>query len=158
MRNTGRILLVAVSLAILSLAAASAKSPTLVASPAWAPPAPVAMPPYVVRNDDGGDIGEYAGKYHDLLQMHVPIKFDGYCASSCIIAIGIYPPSMLCATPNAIFGFHGVGNGHDANLNARAAKEFFPPKVAAWYATLRFDRDNDPIWRRATDIGVQPCK
>ena len=63
------------------------------------------VPAVVITFDVGGSIEHYASYYADLRERGVPIRIDGYCVSSCTMALA---SSHVCVTDKAVLGFHSA--------------------------------------------------
>jgi len=61
-----------------------------------------------ITSDRGGNISNYISKYKSWAAANKKIIVNGYCASSCTLFIAIVPPTSVCVTKNAYFGFHGA--------------------------------------------------
>jgi hypothetical protein len=65
---------------------------------------------------------------------------DGACLSACTLAIGILPRGQVCATPNAVLGFHAAwrptANGGRVTSPdvTQAMYEVYPANVRKWIA------------------------
>lgn len=68
---------------------------------------PVWQQRVVIKNDRGGYIHRFQLKYARWARQNKEVAVDGYCASSCTMAIGMIKRSNLCVTPRAVWGFHG---------------------------------------------------
>jgi hypothetical protein len=69
-----------------------------------------------------------------------PVIIDGACLSACTLAIGMLPRGQVCATPNAVLGFHAAwrptANGGRAKRQdvTQAMYEVYPANVREWIA------------------------
>jgi hypothetical protein len=61
-----------------------------------------------ITEDTGGTILEYAQRYHRVRDSGERVIIDGKCLSACTMVIGMVPRNRICATPNAILGFHAA--------------------------------------------------
>ncbi len=61
----------------------------------------------VITSDGGGNIGAYGNYYAHLRETGEKVIIDGYCASSCTMALS----ANYCATPRAVLGFHSAYYG-----------------------------------------------
>ena len=62
----------------------------------------------VITSDKGGQIGAYVARYGKVRQRGERVVIDGVCLSACTIVVGMIPPERLCATRNAVLGFHAA--------------------------------------------------
>lgn len=86
----------------------------------------------VITNDRGGNVLNYAWWYY--WRANTPKIIDGYCASSCTIALG-YPNT--CVTPHAKLGFHSAYYvtifGHEFDpTDTKILWSYYPEKVRQW--------------------------
>lgn len=65
----------------------------------------VAASAVVITSDPGGSIANYARYHADLRARGVPVVIDGYCGSSCTMALA---NPKVCVTRKAILGFHSA--------------------------------------------------
>ena len=87
---------------------------------------------FVVRNDHGGYVVDYAISMVRLQQSHRPVVFSGRCDSACTIYLGL-SASQVCLLPSARFGFHlPFGSSQRGN---RGAAGFLMKKYPAWVRT-----------------------
>lgn len=88
---------------------------------------------YVITNDRGGTVIEYALKAAEIERSGRRLVIKGRCASACTIYLR-YPKT--CVTPSASLQFHAPYGASPHAL--RAAKAYllksYPAKVRAWIA------------------------
>ena len=89
----------------------------------------------VITNDRGGTVTTYAYWFRGIAARRDRVVIDGYCASSCTLALAI---PTTCATPRSVFGFHaaydsffGVNIGIDAELT-RYFMSQYPKRIRDW--------------------------
>ncbi len=89
----------------------------------------------IITNDRGGTVTTYAYYFRAIAARKDRVVIDGYCASSCTLALAI---PTTCATPRSVLGFHaaytsffGINTGEDVELT-RYFMSQYPPKVRAW--------------------------
>lgn len=87
----------------------------------------------VIKDDHGGSIDDHAKFYNRIRLAHIPVRVEGYCNSACTYVLTM-PPSEVCVTPRASFGFHL------ATLDGRPLRKFtdmlayrmYPDAVRKW--------------------------
>src|SRR3974390_2985434 len=62
----------------------------------------------VLSDDIGGKMEEYNSKFQQLRRSGEAVVIDGKCYSACTMILGLLPPNRVCATSNAVFGFHAA--------------------------------------------------
>ena len=61
-----------------------------------------------ITGDPGGLVIDYVERFEAARASGEPVIIDGACLSACTLAIGILPRGQVCATPNAVLGFHAT--------------------------------------------------
>jgi hypothetical protein len=61
-----------------------------------------------ITDDRGGNIGAYWSRYMALRDAGEQVIIDGTCSSACTLVLGIVPHDRICATQNAVLGFHAA--------------------------------------------------
>ena len=90
---------------------------------------------YVIHNDGGGIVGQYVAKYKALQEHGVHVVIDGWCASSCTIALAL---PGTCVTKRAMLGFHRAyyanlfGYHVDDPTDTAILWLSYPPQVRKW--------------------------
>lgn len=93
-----------------------------------------------ITSDNGGLIGDYVTRYVQVRQSGEQVVIDGVCLSACTMVVGIVPPGRVCATPNAVLGFHAAwkpdGNGRKITSApaTQALLSIYPPSIRRWIA------------------------
>jgi hypothetical protein len=91
-----------------------------------------------IVSDRGGLLIDYAERFATAGASGERIIIDGPCLSACTLAIGMLPRGQVCATPNAVLGFHAAwhptANGHTARgrIATQMMYEVYPPNVRRW--------------------------
>lgn len=91
-----------------------------------------------IKSDKGGQIGAYVARYSKLKRSGESVVIDGPCLSACTIVLGMIPPQRLCATPNAVLGFHaawmpdGAGRKVTSPEATRLLMQLYPASVRQW--------------------------
>ena len=94
----------------------------------------------VITSDKGGQIGTYVARYGKVRQRGERVVIDGVCLSACTIVVGMIPPERLCATRNAVLGFHaawlpdGEGRMQPNSEGTQVLMKFYPPNLRQWIA------------------------
>ncbi len=89
----------------------------------------------VITYDEGGVVNNYANYYHQLYVGHRRVVIDGYCGSSCTLALAL---PNTCVTARARLGFHQAyentifgGKIIDAVLSSYLMSQY-PPAIKKW--------------------------
>jgi hypothetical protein len=91
-----------------------------------------------ITADSGGRIIDYADRFLQARASGAQVVIDGTCLSACTLVIGMLPRDRICATPNAVLGFHAAwqptGNGGKFTSSAatQAMMKAYPPNVRNW--------------------------
>lgn len=91
-----------------------------------------------IAEDRGGQIGHYLQAFSMLRSSGERVVVDGNCLSACTLVLGIIPPSKVCATPRARFGFHAAwmpdetGRPITSPLGTQALWNIYPSHVRRW--------------------------
>ena len=94
----------------------------------------------LINGDNGGLMGDYTARFQRARQSGEPVVIDGPCLSACTMVLGLVPRDQVCATPNAILGFHAAWQFDKSGrrvANASGTRELmktYPPSVRAWIA------------------------
>jgi hypothetical protein len=93
-----------------------------------------------ITGDPGGAVVDYVDRFEAARASGEPVVIDGACLSACTLAIGILPRGQVCATPNAVLGFHAAwrptANGGRVTSPdvTQAMYEVYPANVRKWIA------------------------
>ena len=102
----------------------------LFATPAWSF--------LLISYDKGGQIGPYLARYQQIRRSGERVVIDGACFSACTIVLGVISRDRLCATPNAVLGFHAAwapSNGGGMRASQEATEfllSIYPTAVRHW--------------------------
>ena len=94
----------------------------------------------VITSDEGGKIGTYVARYSKMRQSGERVVIDGACLSACTIVVGMIPSERLCATRNAVLGFHAAwlpddqGRTRPSREGTEVLMKFYPPSLRQWIA------------------------
>jgi hypothetical protein len=89
----------------------------------------------IITSDGGGSVFSYASWFRGIAARGDRVVIDGWCASSCTLALAI---PTTCATSRSVLGFHaswGSILGFNTGVNVELTRYFmsqYPPKVRAW--------------------------
>ena len=93
-----------------------------------------------LTDDSGGLVVDYVERFEAARVSGEPVIIDGPCLSACTLAIGILPRGQVCATPNAVLGFHAAwqrtenGGRVTSPVATQAMFEVYPANVRKWIA------------------------
>jgi hypothetical protein len=68
----------------------------------------VAAVAVIIKDDHGGNIGEYWSRFTAIRDAKQRVIIDGICSSACTMVLGIVPRDRICVTRNAKLGFHAA--------------------------------------------------
>ena len=91
-----------------------------------------------ITGDIGGTILDYAERFRHAREAGEQVVIDGKCLSACTMVIGMIPRGRVCATPNAVLGFHAAfrRTSDGATVASTDATKFmmnaYPPEVRRW--------------------------
>ncbi len=95
----------------------------------------------VVLNDDiGGKMEDYTARFQRVRNSGEPVVINGTCLSACTMVLGLVPHNRICATHNAVFGFHAAwmydksGGRVVSASGTRDLMKAYPPPVRTWIA------------------------
>ena len=94
----------------------------------------------LINRDNGGLMGDYTARFQQARQSGEPIVIDGPCFSACTMVLGLVPRDQVCATPNAILGFHAAWQFDKSGRRVASASgtqdlmRTYPASVRAWIA------------------------
>ena len=94
----------------------------------------------LISNDNGGLMEDYVRRFGELRRSGETVVIDGTCMSACTMVLGLVPRGRICATDQAVLGFHAAWEV--TNAGARVASpagtrdlmKTYPPAVQAWIA------------------------
>ena len=94
----------------------------------------------VIKADRGGLITDYAERFLSARATGEQVVIDGACLSACTLVVGMLPRDKVCATPNAVLGFHAAwrptkNGGKVSSLPAsQAMMDVYPADLRSWIA------------------------
>jgi len=93
-----------------------------------------------IIDDQGGQVGKYLQAFAKVRSTGERVIVDGDCLSACTMVLGMVPRNRVCATQNAVLGFHAAwmydesGNRVASPSGTRGLLKNYPPAVRAWIA------------------------
>lgn len=94
----------------------------------------------LIRGDNGGLMEDYIARFQQVRQSGEPVVIDGNCLSACTLVLGLVPRGQVCATPNAILGFHAAwqfdksGTRVASPSGTRDLMKTYPASIRTWIA------------------------
>ena len=94
----------------------------------------------LIDGDNGGLMEDYTARFQQVRQSGEPVVIDGACYSACTMVLGLVPRDQICATPNAVLGFHAAwqydksGGRVASPSGTRDLMKTYPASVRAWIA------------------------
>lgn len=125
-----------------------------------------------ITDDPGGVIVEFVKKYSDMRDARTKVILSGQCVSACTLMLGLLRPELVCATPDAVLGFHSASvitreQGkpdvieHGPEMSQLVFNSY-PAKVRAFLAARGWSGSNahpDIIWMSGKNLRkmIRPC-
>ncbi len=116
-----------------------------------------------ITRDVGGLIDSYVERYHTLRRSGEHVMIDGPCLSACTLVIGILPPDRVCATRNALLGFHAAWTPTERGKalvpsQTRRMMRIYPAHLRTWI-TRNGGLKSEMIFLRGRQLLslVRPC-
>lgn len=94
----------------------------------------------LISGDNGGKMEDYTARFRQVRDSGESIVIDGTCMSACTMVLGLVPRDRICATHNAVLGFHAAweynkSGGRIASASGtRELIKTYPAPVRAWIA------------------------
>src|SRR5215471_17879615 len=119
----------------------------------------------IISGDIGGKMRDYATHFRQLRDSGEPVVLAGRCVSACTMVLGLVPSDRLCATPNAVLGFHAAwmfDNSGKRVVSSSGTEDLmrtYPAPVRAWIAR-HGGLTSKMIYLRGRDLAaiVPPCR
>lgn len=118
----------------------------------------------VLSGDSGGKMEEYAARFQQVRASGDTVVIDGNCLSACTMVLGLVPRNQVCATENAVLGFHAAwmydtsGNRVASPSGTRDLMRAYPASIRAWIARNGGLKPDMMYLRgRALAAIVKPC-
>lgn len=94
----------------------------------------------VLSGDHGGKMEDYVARFQQVRDSGDTVTIDGACYSACTMVLGLVPRNRICATPNAVLGFHAAwaydrsGGRIASSAGTKELMKTYPAAVRAWIA------------------------
>ena len=94
----------------------------------------------IISDDIGGKMRDYTTRFRQVRDSGEPVVISGTCVSACTMLLGLVPSDRICATPNAVLGFHAAWMFDESGKRVVSASgtqdliETYPASVRAWIA------------------------
>ncbi len=118
-----------------------------------------------IDGDNGGKMEDYTSRYRQVRDSGEQVVIDGACMSACTMVLGLVPRERICATPNAVLGFHAAweydksGARIASPSGTRDLMRTYPAAVRAWISSHGGLTPNVMYLRgRALAAIVAPCE
>ena len=88
----------------------------------------------------GGRMQDYTTHFRQLRDSGEPVVIAGTCVSACTMVLGLVPSDRICATHNAVLGFHAAWMFDDSGKRVVSPSgtedlmRTYPAPVRAWIA------------------------
>ncbi len=92
----------------------------------------------IISNDIGGKMQDYMARFRQVRDSGEPVVIAGTCVSACTMVLGLVPSDRICATHNAVLGFHAAwmfDNSGKRVVSASGTQDLmktYPAPVRAW--------------------------
>ena len=118
----------------------------------------------IISDDVGGKMQDYTTHFRQVRDSGEPVVIAGTCVSACTMVLGLVPSDRICATHNAVFGFHAAwmfDNSGKRVVSASGTQDLmqtYPSPVRAWIAR-RGGLTPRMMFLRGRDLAaiVAPC-
>src|SRR6266403_5592515 len=118
----------------------------------------------IISDDVGGKMQDYTTHFRQLRDSGEPVVIAGTCVSACTMVLGLVPSDRICATHNAVLGFHAAWMFDDSGKRVVSASgtqdlmQTYPASVRAWIAR-RGGLTPKMMYLRGRDLAaiVAPC-
>ena len=93
-----------------------------------------------ISGDNGGKMEDYTARFRQVRDSGESIVIDGACMSACTMVLGLVPRERICATHNAVLGFHAAWEFNKSGGRIASASgtlelmKTYPAPVRAWIA------------------------
>src|SRR5229473_1125718 len=94
----------------------------------------------IISDDVGGKMQDYTTHFRQVRDSGEPVVISGTCVSACTMVLGFVPSDRICATHNAVLGFHAAwmfDNSGKRVVSASGTQDLmktYPAPVRAWIA------------------------
>src|SRR5258705_10850883 len=94
----------------------------------------------IISDDAGGKMQDYTTHFRQVRDSGEPVAIAGTCVSACTMVLGFVSSDRICATPNAVLGFHSAWMFDKSGKRVVSASgtqdlmNTYPAPVRAWIA------------------------
>jgi hypothetical protein len=94
----------------------------------------------IISADIGGKMQDYTTRFQQVRDSGEPVVIAGKCVSACTMVLGLVPSDRICATQNAVLGFHAAWMFDSSGKRVVSASgtedlmKTYPAPVRAWIA------------------------
>src|SRR5258708_28755349 len=94
----------------------------------------------IISEDVGRKMKDYTTHFRQVRDSGEPVVIAGTCVSACTMVLGLVPSDRVCATHNAVLGFHAAwmfDNSGKRVVSASGTQDLmntYPAPVRAWIA------------------------
>lgn len=94
----------------------------------------------IISDDIGGKMQDYTARFRQVRDSGESVVIAGTCVSACTMLLGLVPSDRICATHNAVLGFHAAwtfDNSGKRVVSASGTQDLmktYPAPVRAWIA------------------------
>ena len=118
----------------------------------------------IIGDDIGGKMRDYTTHFLKVRNSGEPVVIAGACVSACTMVLGLVPSDRICATHNAVLGFHAAwmfDNSGKRVVSPSGTEDLmrtYPPPVRAW-VMRHGGLTSKMIFLRGHDLAaiVRPC-
>src|SRR6516225_9681401 len=118
----------------------------------------------IISDDIGGKMRDYTTHFLRVRDSGEPVVIAGTCVSACTMVLGLVPSDRICATHNAVLGFHAAwmfDNSGKRIVSASGTQDLmrtYPASVRAWIVR-HGGLTSKMIYLRGHDLAaiVPPC-
>lgn len=118
----------------------------------------------IISDDVGGRMKDYTTHFQQVRNSGEPVVISGTCVSACTMVLGFVQSDRICATPNAVLGFHAAwmfdssGKRVVSVSGTQDLLDTYPAPVRAWIA-LHGGLTPKMMYMRGRDLAaiVAPC-
>jgi hypothetical protein len=94
----------------------------------------------IISDDIGGKMQDYTARFRQVRDSGESVVIAGTCVSACTMVLGLVPSDRICATHNAVLGFHAAwtfDNSGKRVISASGTQDLlktYPAPVRTWIA------------------------
>ena len=119
----------------------------------------------IISDDIGGKMQDYTARFRQVRDSGQSVVINGTCVSACTMVLGLVPSDQICATHNAVLGFHAAwtfDNSGKRVVSASGTQDLiktYPAPVRAWIAQ-QGGLTPKMMYLRGRDLAaiVAPCR